>query len=183
MRKILNAALCVICWITALLAQGQTIYKCPDANGRIALQDLPCVGGEQRQIKPASGSDQKATAPVSKPSATAPKNDLDRLRENVGKDAAARKFKDADYDLGVFNQRINNFPTYRAQTHRERSKFYNCGTNKYPIMCEDLDHRRAVDAELEVELNRMRDMRSNANAVKRAANKEHFALTQKWLEE
>ncbi len=50
-------------------------------------------------------------------------------------------------------------------------------------MCEDLDHRRAVDAELEVELNHMRDMRSNANAVKRVANKEHFALTQKWLEE
>lgn len=105
----LNAALFVICGITALLAQSQTIYKCPDTNGRVALQDLPCAGGEQRQIKPASGSDQKATVAIGTPSISVPKNDLDRLRDSVGKDAAARKFKEADYDVGVFNQRSTAF--------------------------------------------------------------------------
>ena len=178
--------LCALIVMAAVPATGQTIYKCPDTNGRIALQDIPCVGGEQRHVRPASGSDQKPTASTGK-AGDAPKpdavNDLDRLRNSVGKDAAARKFKDADYEVGVYNQRINNFPIYRATTLKQRAKYYNCGTTKYPVSCEDMDNYRAVDAELSAELNQMRDMRTNTEAVKRAANKEYFAITKKWLED
>jgi hypothetical protein len=40
-------------------AGAQTIYRCPDANGRVAMQDTPCTGtgGAQVTIKPASGGD------------------------------------------------------------------------------------------------------------------------------
>ncbi len=172
--------------VVAAPSMGQTIYNCSDANGRLALQDMPCVGGERRQVSPASGSDEKPTANTSKiVDAARPDagNDLDLLRNSVGKDAAARKFKDADYEIGVYNQRINNFPIYRATTLKQRAKYYNCGTAKYPMLCEDMDNYRAVDAELSVELNHMRDMRTNTEAVKRAANKEHFAITKKWLDE
>lgn len=177
---------CVVIMAFALPASSQTIYKCPDANGRIALQDIPCVGGEQRQVRPASGSDQKPTSNTGKVGDAAKPdsvNDLDRLRNSVGKDAAARKFKDAEYEVAVFNQRVYNFPSHRALTHKQRAKYYNCGSIKYPVLCEDMENHAAVAAELDVEHNHLLGMRSNAEAVKRAANKEHFAITKKWLDE
>ena len=50
----------VICVLTVALAMpvvGQTIYKCPDANGRLAMQDTPCAGGTAVTVKPAGGAD------------------------------------------------------------------------------------------------------------------------------
>ena len=38
----------------ALPASAQ-IYKCPDANGRTVIQQLPCDGGAKMEVKPASG--------------------------------------------------------------------------------------------------------------------------------
>ena len=58
----------VLIMALALRASSQTIYKCPNSNGRIALQDIPCVGGEQRQVRSASGSDQKLAADTGKAS-------------------------------------------------------------------------------------------------------------------
>ena len=134
-------------------------------------------------IKPASGADQKATAPP--PAKTtgnaAPKSDLDRLRDSVGKDAAARKFKDADYEVGVYNTRINNFPVYRAYVLETEAIFNICGSGKFTYRCEDMAHRNRLEARLTMDLNQMIDLRSNAQAVTRAANKEHYAITQTWL--
>ena len=175
--------LCAVTVMVAVPAMSQTIYKCPDANGRIALQDLPCAGGEQRHIRPASGSDQKAAVTPSVPSTAAPKSDLDRLRDSVGKDAAARKFKDADYEVSVYDKRINQFPVYRAYVLETEAIFNVCGSGKYTFRCEDMVHRDRLEARLAMELNQLNDLRTNAHAVKRAANKEHFAITQKWLED
>ena len=167
----------------AATLRAQTIYKCPDANGRVALQDLPCAGGEKREISPASGSDKKASTSAATPSKTGAPSELDLLRNSVGKDAAARKFKDADYEIGVYNTRINNFPVYRAKTLEEKAIYNLCGSGKFTYRCEDMDNRRRVDAELSVELNYLYDMRTNAKAVKTAANKAHYEITQKWLAE
>lgn len=184
MARSLIGTIALLCLLACATAQSQTIYKCPDANGRIALQDLPCAGGEQLQVRPASGSDQKPTATTAPTTTvTAPKTDLDKLRDNVGKDAAARKFKDADYEISVYNKRINQFPAYRVSTLQSEAIFNICGSGKFLYRCEDMAHRARVDARLSVEYNQMQDMRTNAEAVKRAANKEHFALTQKWLED
>ena len=46
----------------AVPATSQTLYKCPDANGRLSMQDTPCVGGTAVTIKPAGGADAPAKA-------------------------------------------------------------------------------------------------------------------------
>ena len=50
-------AICVLSALVALPVGGQTIYKCPDVNGRLAMQDTPCAGGTVVTVKPAGGGD------------------------------------------------------------------------------------------------------------------------------
>ncbi len=43
-----------------LAASAQTsaqVYKCPDASGRTVLQQAPCTGGQQLEVRPATGFD------------------------------------------------------------------------------------------------------------------------------
>lgn len=50
--------------VVAAPAMGQTIYKCPDANGRLAMQDTPCAGGTVVTVKPTGGADALPKAPA-----------------------------------------------------------------------------------------------------------------------
>ena len=58
--------------VFASIVAAQSIYRCPDANGRVALQDTPCTGsgGARVTVKPASGSD--SAQPIAKEDAKAP---------------------------------------------------------------------------------------------------------------
>lgn len=49
--------LLVLCsaMVLATAAHAQ-VYKCPDAQGRTIIQQLPCEGGQQLDIRPASGT-------------------------------------------------------------------------------------------------------------------------------
>lgn len=42
------------------------VYKCPDASGRTLIQQLPCTGGTQLDVKPATGGDNPANARAAK---------------------------------------------------------------------------------------------------------------------
>ena len=37
------------------------VYKCPDAGGRTVIQQIPCAGGKELDVRPASG---RTTAPL-----------------------------------------------------------------------------------------------------------------------
>lgn len=38
------------------------VYKCPDPHGRTVIQQAPCTGGQELDVKPASGYDNPANA-------------------------------------------------------------------------------------------------------------------------
>lgn len=62
----------------ALLASGGAsaqVYKCPDAAGRTVLQQTPCAGGKQLDVRPASGrtaTPMPAAGPAPAPVAAVP---------------------------------------------------------------------------------------------------------------
>lgn len=62
---IVRAALALAALLLAAPAMAQ-IYKCPDANGRTVIQQVPCMGGKAMNVRPASGHD-PARAPVPAP--------------------------------------------------------------------------------------------------------------------
>lgn len=62
--------LCTLIVMAAVPAAGQTIYKCPDANGRLSMQDTPCAGGTDVTVKPAGGADAPPKAPAPAPTKT-----------------------------------------------------------------------------------------------------------------
>ncbi|MET3476997.1 hypothetical protein [Variovorax atrisoli] len=63
MRLIALSAVAICAFLGAFETQAQ-VYKCPDASGRLALQQTPCAGGAKLEVRPASGHD-----PVSAPQA------------------------------------------------------------------------------------------------------------------
>lgn len=81
---------CVLVAMIATSATSQTIYKCPDANGRLAMQDTPCAGGTVVTIKPAGGADVPPPTPKTpdskRPGTEAPereKSATEKLKESV----------------------------------------------------------------------------------------------------
>lgn len=62
--------LCAVTVMVTVPAMSQTIYKCPDANGRLAMQDTPCAGGTAVTVKPAGGADALPKAPAPAPTKT-----------------------------------------------------------------------------------------------------------------
>lgn len=45
----------------AFMAEAQ-VYKCPDPHGRTVIQQAPCTGGQELDVRPASGYDNPANA-------------------------------------------------------------------------------------------------------------------------
>ena len=56
MRLIAVSAV-VSCALLSVEGAGAQVYKCPDAAGRLALQQTPCTGGAKLDVRPASGHD------------------------------------------------------------------------------------------------------------------------------
>lgn len=73
-------------WLVVLAAGpvGAQVYKCPDASGRLALQQTPCAGGTKLEVKPASGDAAPPAPTPPSPSAGAngaPKGYAEKLAE------------------------------------------------------------------------------------------------------
>lgn len=98
MMKILSsAALLVACAALPVTeVQAQTAFKCPDANGRLALQDTPCQGGKETRINPASGLDPRH-ATTKQP--TAPQESPTTLKDRVDRMSIERRGRELSYEL------------------------------------------------------------------------------------
>ena len=120
--------------LSAMVCSAQTIYKCPDANGRLNLQDTPCTGGTSQSVRPATGSDNpaKAAAPtkaVSDKSIAAP-TEAERLRGSVGLMSWERvtrqlafNLRDAEAQKGnLIAQRDNAISAIEQETRAVRSQ-------------------------------------------------------------
>lgn len=87
MKLIATLALTAAC----MPAMAQ-VYRCPDASGRTVIQQMPCAGGKEMAVKPASGH-AAAPLPVAAASgsapATKPMTEAERL--NASSDASARE--------------------------------------------------------------------------------------------
>ena len=70
--------------LTPSLVFSQTVYKCPDTNGSLKLQQLPCEGGSEVVIKP-----------ISNGKGASAKNELDYAR-NTQEEKERTKKEEAD---------------------------------------------------------------------------------------
>lgn len=73
------------------------IYKCPDGAGRTVVQQMPCAGGTQMTVRPASGH---AVAPLPGAMAAAssaqPMTEAERLNKLSDESARNRRKQDLD---------------------------------------------------------------------------------------
>lgn len=94
----------VVVAFTGMVSSAQTIYKCPDASGRLAMQDTPCAGGSTINVKPASGADGPAPASPTQ----APVASLERkgLKSDVEQMARDRRLRELDFEISQRNSRI-----------------------------------------------------------------------------
>lgn len=65
------------------------VYKCPEASGRIAIQQAPCVDGTKLDVKPASGPATVPSAPDGKP-----QTEAERLNSLTAASARERRRRD-----------------------------------------------------------------------------------------
>jgi hypothetical protein len=176
MRKI-----CISIAVLALLvttASSQTIYRCPDANGRVNLSDTPCAGGTQQTVRPASGADkEKRTSPQ----AVSPKEELDNLRANVNTSAAAREYREANFNIAKLQTRLDNWPSERDEYIRKNKRFTKCGVDGKSL-CEDFEHTSRLSSEMSTLHNQLITARRVEHDARTAARKRYYELTKKWLD-
>ncbi|MET4578038.1 DUF4124 domain-containing protein [Ottowia thiooxydans] len=64
------------------------VYKCPNANGRVVIQQAPCAGGDKLDVRPASGQAPAMSSDVPA-SMGKPASEADRI--NARTDASQRE--------------------------------------------------------------------------------------------
>ncbi len=84
----------------ALPAMGQTVFKCPDANGRLSLSDMPCGDGKQTiTIRPTVAPSATPSASPSGKAIATPLADTKKAQEageaQFSQDYALRKYREA----------------------------------------------------------------------------------------
>lgn len=57
--RTISALSALLCCALPVAAQ---VYRCPDASGRTVIQQLPCTGGTQLEVRPAGGTGAPAAA-------------------------------------------------------------------------------------------------------------------------
>jgi Domain of unknown function (DUF4124) len=176
MRKTCTAIAVIALLVTA--ASSQTIYRCPDANGRVNLSDTPCVGGTQQTVRPASGADGEKRA---LPQAVGPKEELDNLRTSVNTSAAAREYRDANFNIAKLQNRLDNWPSERDEYIRKNKRFTKCGVDGKSL-CEDYEHTSRLSSEMSTLHNQLVTARSAEYDARIAARKRYYELTKKWLD-
>ena len=100
----MRVVLVVVLAFAGAVCSAQTIYKCPDANGRLSMQDTPCAGGSSINVKPASGADSS----VSTTATNAPPPSVERksLKSDVEQMARERRLREIEYEISQRNSRI-----------------------------------------------------------------------------
>ena len=152
----------LICMTVCLCStiEAQVIYKCPDANGRLNLQDSPCTNGVQQTVRPASGKDQTTDPKVvdQRAATQTAKSESQRLRESVGKMQWEREKREMEYEVRDAKNRLVNldaerdakvaairaeFTTYRGEVAADifRAKQESRVTNI------ELEYQRKLDAQ------------------------------------
>lgn len=56
----------IACSMATCAAANAQVFKCPDAHGRTVIQQAPCTGGQELDVKPASGHDNPANAALAR---------------------------------------------------------------------------------------------------------------------
>lgn len=156
---------------------AQTVYRCPDANGRLNLSDTPCAGGSQQTVKPASGHSDSAKL---RSDAKTPKEELDDLRTSVNTSAAAREHREANFNIEKLQRRLDNWPNERDEYVRKNKRFVPCGRDN-KSRCEDFEHTQRLSADMSTLHNQLVSARSAEYDARSAARKKHYELTKKWL--
>jgi Domain of unknown function (DUF4124) len=176
MRKTSTAIAAIALLLT--VTNAQTIYRCPDANGRVNLSDTPCVGGTQQTVRPASGSDNGKRP---SPQAVSPKEELDNLRTNLNTSAATREYRDANFNIAKLQSRLDNWPSERDEYIRKNKRFTKCGADG-KWLCEDYEHTSRLSSEMSTLHNQLITARSTEYDARTAARKRYYELTKKWLD-
>ena len=94
----------VLLALVAVPAFGQTMFKCPDASGKVSFQDSPCAnGGGAITVKPSAGTDAKRDAGGKTAQGSAPKAaSSDRaasLKASADRMEWERKTRDFGYSI------------------------------------------------------------------------------------
>ena len=97
------------------------VYKCPDASGRTVLQQAPCAGGAQLEVKPASGhAPRPVAAASSSPAGAKPMTEAQRL--NALSDASARNRRKQDLDERMVPRARTEMYAHRDQCRRTQEQ-------------------------------------------------------------
>ena len=96
---------CTLIVVVSLPSMSQTVYKCPDVNGRLSLSDMPCGDGKQTiTIRPSvitSGQAIEATANDAKKTQATGDSQFNR-------DYALRKYREAARVVNVLKGALDN---------------------------------------------------------------------------
>jgi len=104
------------------VASAQTVYRCPDANGRLSMQDTPCQGGTAVRIKSASGTEPASTTGRGD-IAGAPMGTAASLKASVGLMEWERKGRELGYQLrDAKNERARLDAARDAEINRIQSE-------------------------------------------------------------
>ena len=83
---------CALILLLSLPSMSQTVFKCPDANGRLSLSDLPCGDGKQTiTIRPSVSTSASAIVAA----ATDAKKAQAAGDSQFSRDYALRKYREA----------------------------------------------------------------------------------------
>lgn len=90
MIKLGLAACAAAAWMACAPVQAQ-IYKCPGPGGRTVIQQLPCVGGQKMDVRPASGHAPAAPAGATGAAVSDGQARLEKLKRDNEMAAAIRR--------------------------------------------------------------------------------------------
>ena len=96
---------CALIVLISLPSTSQTVFKCPDANGRLSLSDIPCGDGKQTitirpSVVPSGASAATAVTDAQKSQATG--------EAQFNRDYALRKYREASRVVNQLKASLDN---------------------------------------------------------------------------
>ncbi|WP_298429002.1 DUF4124 domain-containing protein [Ottowia sp.] len=115
---------------SASLTQAQ-VFKCPDANGRTVIQQMPCPGGKQMDVKPASG--QAKPRPAALDADGKPMTEAERIEANTQASMRHRRMQDLSERIvpSAWSEIQNHRSQCQAKLERLRAGQYAYRQNLY----------------------------------------------------
>lgn len=116
--------------LTACAPAMAQVYKCPDAGGRTVIQQVPCAGGKELSVKPASGHAATMTAAPASSGDSAAKPMTEAERINAKTDASARERRRRELQTIVL-------PEARAAMYAHRDR---CAAEQNALKARQYDY-------------------------------------------